>query len=141
MSELDDIRARRAAANPQTWGTARANMALADIDTLLRMVDALTGERDDLRRSKLYWKSQTSVERDRRDALTAERDALAAQLAQAQRELAAVPVDAMRKMRLDVEVELHGYSNAELDEWLDAEQEAANAASELRAPTYNGGCW
>ena len=47
MSELDDIRARRAAANPQTWGTARANMALADIDTLLRMVDALTGERDD----------------------------------------------------------------------------------------------
>mgnify|MGYP000858782436 FL=1 len=26
-------------------------------------------------------------------------------------------------------------------EWLDAEQDAANAAAELRAPTYNGGCW
>ena len=75
------------------------------------------------------------------DEAVRERDAIAAQLQQAQRELAAVPVDAMRKMRFDVEVELHGYSNAELDEWLDAEQEAANAAAELRAPTYNGGCW
>ena len=58
-----------------------------------------------------------------------------------QAQLAAVPVDAIRKMRFDAEVELHGYTNAELDAWLDAEQEAANAAAEMRAPTYNGGCW
>ena len=76
------------------------------------------------------------------DALQAERDALAQQLQQAQAQLAAVPVDAMRLL-LWGDATQPGYANAvgTVGDWLIAEQDAANAAAELRAPTYNGGCW
>ena len=140
---VDDIRARRAAITPGVWYVDGLNIcsrwsdSLGDDDSTIcemggsdadaAFIAAAPADIDTLLASVA--------------ALTAERDALTAQLAQAQRELAAVPVDAIRKMRFDAEVELHGYTNAELDEWLDAEQDTANAAAELRAPTYGGGCW
>ena len=141
---VDDIRARRAAITPGVWyvdglnicsrwsdslgdddsticemGGSDADAAFiaaapADIDTLLAHVAAVT----------------------------AERDALAQQLRQAQAQLAAVPVDAMRLL-LWGDATQPGYANAvgTVGDWLIAEQDAANAAAELRAPTYGGGCW
>lgn len=59
-----------------------------------------------------------------------------------QAQLAAVPVDAMRLL-LWGDATQPGYANAvgTVGDWLIAEQDAANAAAELRAPTYGGGCW
>lgn len=87
-------------------------------------------------------RDQLEAAREEYAALTAERDALAQQLQQAQAQLAAVPVDAMRLL-LWGDATQPGYANAvgTVGDWLIAEQDAANAAAELRAPTYNGGCW
>ena len=113
---VDDIRARRAAAEADCGGltikpdqyrrtvvdsdglwvadcyspeiAVHIAAAPADIDTLLAMVDALTGERDSLRNT-------LSTACDELRATVAERDALAAQLAQAQRELAAADMALM----------------------------------------------
>ena len=73
------------------------------------------------------------------DELVLAVDALVEEVERLQAQLAAVPVNAIIETRNAAE--LHDYANAELDEWLDAEQDAANAAAELRAPTYGGGCW
>ena len=67
---------------------------------------------------------------------------LIAEVERLQAQLAAVPVDAMRLL-LWSDATQPGYANAvgTVGDWLIAEQEAANAAAELRAPTYGGGCW
>lgn len=81
------------------------------------------------------------------DAATADElvlavDALVEEVERLQSQLASVPVDAMRLL-LWSDATQPGYANAvgTVGDWLIAEQEAANAAAELRAPTYNGGCW
>ncbi len=113
---------------------------------LLADMDALTQERDAAYRAiERMSRKQTEMHdtlQARNAALTAERDALAQQLQQAQAQLAAVPVDAMRLL-LWGDATQPGYANAvgTVGDWLIAEQDAANAAAELRAPTYNGGCW
>ena len=86
--QLAAIKARRDAANPETWGAARARMALDDITTLLAIVKWLADE-------SLMWELQHDKRNTQLAAVTAERDALAAQLAQAQRELAAADMALM----------------------------------------------
>ncbi len=125
--------------------------APADIDALLAMVDALTGERDALAARLAAANRQIVANEARIAELTRLKDELAedASLArqQAQAQLAAVPVSAIGYLMADIEPvddgdtqRLH-QSRVAVLEWLDAEQEAANAAAEMRAPTYNGGCW
>ena len=167
MNELAAIRARRDAVTPGVWEvgsmyttgdavvgvtdnrivcvlgaeeqchTDAAFIAAApgDVDTLLTLVEQRDARIDAL---MAMWQANT----DALAALTAERDALREQLQQAQQELAAVPVDAMRLL-LWGDATQPGYANAvgTVGDWLIAEQDAANAAAELRAPTYNGGCW
>jgi len=82
--------------------------------------------------------SYFGLEGKAQDAITA----LIAEVERLQAQLAAVPVDAMRLL-LWGDATQPGYANAvgTVGDWLIAEQDAANAAAELRAPTYGGGCW
>ena len=121
MSELDDIRARRAAITTGEWfpvslahivgvlssetgqpvatidGGPRMNAdatfiaaAPGDVDTLLAMVDALTGERAHLYEAGKDMQEQRDGWREEAEKARAERDALAAQLWQAQALLASL---------------------------------------------------
>ena len=78
--QLAAIKARRDAANPETWGAARARMALDDITTLLAMVDALTGEAESHRKDAEWLNAKWVQENNAVAARTAERDALALEL-------------------------------------------------------------
>ena len=94
------------------------------------------------------------------DALVLAVAVLVEEVERLQAQLAAVPVDAITKLRTHLsedgdysicredgeklfigELIAFGSLFDTIDAWLDAEQDAANAAAELRAPTYGGGCW
>jgi uncharacterized protein involved in exopolysaccharide biosynthesis len=87
---------------------------------LLADMDALTQERDAAYRAiERMSRKQTEMHdtlQARNAALTAERDALAAELARVRGELAAVPVREIRKVCNAAEMD--GYTNGDVEEWL-----------------------
>jgi len=73
--------------------------------------------------------------------------ALIAEIRELRAKLDAVPVSAIGYLMADITPADDGdtqrlyESRAAVLAWLDDEQDAANADAEMRAPTYNGGCW
>ena len=73
--------------------------------------------------------------------------ALIAEVRALRAKLDAVPVSAISYMMADItpvddgDTQRLHQSRAAVLAWLDDEQDAANADAEMRAPTYNGGCW
>ena len=119
--QLAAIRARREAVTPGVW----------EVGSMYTTGDAVVGVTDNRIVCVLGAEEQCHADATFIAAAPGDIDTL----------LAMVDALAYEIIETRNAAELHGYTNAELDAWLDAEQEAANAAAEMRAPTYNGGCW